>query len=130
MLQCKKIDVSKGIDINETSTSKECMLYHYWYFKDVGFKFEAHVCNKCDFVLVTVYELKDVAGLNVKRVDFRCILWGLVKMKLLTLFKMGIFRDANGWGGQKGPLLKICHTYPAMMKLGTVNAYLKKIQKI
>ena len=23
------------------------MLCHYWYFKDVGFKFEPHVCDKC-----------------------------------------------------------------------------------
>ena len=23
------------------------MLCHYWYFKDVGFRFEPHVCNKC-----------------------------------------------------------------------------------
>ena len=24
-------------------------------------------------------------------------------------------------GGQKGPLSKICHTYPTMMKLGSYN---------
>ena len=29
------------------------MLCHYWYFKDLGFKFEPHVCNKCHDVLVT-----------------------------------------------------------------------------
>ena len=28
--------VSEGIDINKTSTSKECMFCHYWYFKDVN----------------------------------------------------------------------------------------------
>ena len=49
----------------------------------------------------------------------------------LTLFRTGIFGAARGWGGQKGPPLpKISHTYPAMMKLGTVTPYLKKIQKI
>ena len=35
-----------------------------------------------------------------------------------------------GGGGKKAPLPKICHTYPAMMKLGTVIPYPKKIQKI
>ena len=68
-----KIDVSEGIDTNKTSASKECMLCHYWYFKDVGFKFEPHVCNKCHDVLMTAYELKNIAILNVKAVDFRCI---------------------------------------------------------
>ena len=51
----------------------------------------------------------------------------------LTLFRTGIFGTAYGWGGEAKsppPLPKICHTYPTMMKLGTVTPYLKKIQKI
>ena len=58
---------------------------------------------------------------------------------------MGIFSAAHGWwwwwggggGGGGGrppqkrpPLPKICDTYPAMMKLGTVIPDLEKIQKI
>ena len=43
MLQYEKIILSEGIDINKTNASKECMLCHYWYFKDAGFKFELHV---------------------------------------------------------------------------------------
>ena len=53
------------------------MLCHYWYFKDVGFKFDPHVCNKCHDVLMTAYELKDTAVLNVKGFDFRCIVRGI-----------------------------------------------------
>ena len=79
MLQYKKIGVLEGIDVNKTSASKECKLCHYWYFKDVGFKFEPHVCNKCHDVLMTAYDLKNIAILNVKGVDFRCILWGISK---------------------------------------------------
>ena len=33
-----------------------------------------HVSNKCDDVLISAYELKKIATLNVKGVDFRCIL--------------------------------------------------------
>ena len=77
MLAYEKIDVSEAIDTNKTSVSKECMLCHYWYFKDLGFKFEPHVCNKCHDVLMTANELKNIAILNVKGVDFRCILWGI-----------------------------------------------------
>ena len=50
------------------------MLCHYWYFKDVGFKFEPHVYNKCHDLLMTAYELKNTAILNATGVDFRCIL--------------------------------------------------------
>ena len=59
MLQCKKIDVLKRIDVNKTSTSKECKLCHYWFFKDVGFKFEEHVCNRCHDLLTMTYSLKN-----------------------------------------------------------------------
>ena len=71
MSQCKNATVQKknvleGIDINKTSASKECILCHYWYFKDVGFKFEPHVRNKCHNLLMTAYELKNITILNVK----------------------------------------------------------------
>ena len=66
---------------------------------------------------------------------FSRILTNMSKQKLaiskLTLFRMDLFGAARGWeGGQKGPLPEISHTYPTVMKLGTVIPYLKKIQKI
>ena len=77
MLQSERIDVSEGIDTNKTSASKECMLCHYWCFKDVGFRSEPHVRNKCHDDLMIAYEIKNIAMLNIKDVDFRCILWGI-----------------------------------------------------
>ena len=41
----------------------------------------------------------------------------------------GISRGCSEMRGQKGPLYKICRTYPIMMKLGTVVPYLEKTQK-
>ena len=38
MLQYDRTDISEGIDIKKTNTSKECKICHYWYFKDIGFK--------------------------------------------------------------------------------------------
>ena len=77
MLRYQKIDVSEGIDINKTSASKECELFHYWFFKDIGFKFEEHVSNKCHDLLTIAYSLKDIAILNAKGPTFRCILLGI-----------------------------------------------------
>ena len=45
MLEYDRIDVSKGIDVHQTSASKECEICHYWYFKDIGFKCEPYLCN-------------------------------------------------------------------------------------
>ena len=38
MIQFERIDISEGIDFNKTSKSLECIICHYWNFKDVGFK--------------------------------------------------------------------------------------------
>ena len=45
MLEYDRIDISEGIDVNKTSASKECDICHYWYFKDIGFKYEPYLCN-------------------------------------------------------------------------------------
>ena len=77
MLQYQKIDVSEGIGVNKTSASKECELCHYWFFKDIGFKFEEHICNKCYDLSTIAYSLKNIAILNAKGAT----LMVLVKMK-------------------------------------------------
>ena len=79
MLRYQKIDVSEQIDINKTSASKECELCHYWFFKDIGFKFEEHVCNKCHDLSTMAYSLKNVAILSAKGATFRFLLMGISK---------------------------------------------------
>ena len=79
MLRYQKIHVSEGIDVNKTSASKECELCHYWFFKDIGFKFEEHDRNKCHDLLTIGYSLKDISILNAKGATFRCILIGISK---------------------------------------------------
>ena len=89
----KSIDVWEGIDNNKTNSSKECMLCHYWYFKDLGFNFEPHVCNKCHDVLMTAYELKNISILHVKGVDFRCILWGISRDEAVNRLNNSALED-------------------------------------
>ena len=47
MLEYDRINISEGIDIKKTNASKECKICHYWYFKDIGFKYELHLCKSC-----------------------------------------------------------------------------------
>ena len=75
MLQYDRINASDAIDINKTGASKECIICHYCYFKNIGYKFEPQVCNGCHDILLMAYLLKNVAILNVKGVDYRCVLW-------------------------------------------------------
>ena len=40
MLEYDRNDISEEIDINKTSASKKCDICHYWYFKNIGFRYE------------------------------------------------------------------------------------------
>ena len=77
MLRYEKIVVSEGIDLNKTNASKKCEVCHYWFFKDIGFKFQEHVCNKCRDLLTIAYSLKDIAILNAKENTYGRILMGI-----------------------------------------------------
>ena len=93
MLRYQKIDVSEGIDVNKTSASKECELCHYWFFKNIGFKFEEHVCNKCHDLLTIAHSLKDIAILSAKGVTFICILMGISKNEALKRLNNSVTYD-------------------------------------
>ena len=93
MLRYQKIDVSEGIDINKTNASKEYELCHYWFFKDIGFKFEEHVCNKCHDLLTMAYSLKNIAILSAKGATFRCLLMGISKNEGLKRLNNSVTYD-------------------------------------
>ena len=93
MLQYDRIDFSEGIDINKTSESEECMLYHYWYFQDISFKFQPYLCNGCHAVSMMAYELKNIEILNAKAVDYRCILWGISRGEAINRLNNSVLED-------------------------------------
>ena len=42
MLEYDRIDISGRIDVNKTNASNECDICHYWYFKEITFKYEPY----------------------------------------------------------------------------------------
>ena len=55
------------------------MICHYWYFRDITYKFQPYVCNGCHDISMITYELKNIAILNVKGVDYRRVLRNMSK---------------------------------------------------
>ena len=94
MLQYQKIDVSEEIDINKTSASKGCELCHYWFFKDIGLKFEVHVCNGCHDLKIA-YSLKNIAILSTKGTTFRCLLMFISKNEALKRLNNSVTYDGG-----------------------------------
>ena len=93
MLRYQKIDISEEIDINKTNASKEFELCHYWFFKDIGFKFEGHVCNKYHDLLTMTYSLKNIVILSVKEALFRCLLMSISKNEALKRLNNSVTYD-------------------------------------
>ena len=49
----------------KTSASKECDIYHYWYFLNYSFKFQQNVCNRCHDLLMMSMNFSDIAILKI-----------------------------------------------------------------
>ena len=96
MLKYEKFDISEGIDVNKTSASKESELCHYWFFKDIEFKFEEHICNRCHDLLTMAYSLKNIAILSAKWTTCRYLIMatseneGLKKLNNSVTYAWGV----------------------------------------
>ena len=44
---------------------------------------------------MTAYELKNIAILNVKGVDYRCILWGISKTEAVNILNNSVLEDKD-----------------------------------
>ena len=107
MLQYDRIHVSEEIYINKTNASKECDICHYWYFKDVPYKFQRYVCNGCHGISLMAYELKNIAISNAEGVYYRRILWGISKNDATNRLNNSVLEDKGilymGFGANKTP---------------------------
>ena len=66
MLEYDRIDILEEIDVNKTSASKECDICHFWYFKDIGFKYEPCLCNSCHDLMQKAMSFNNAAIVYVK----------------------------------------------------------------
>ena len=81
MIEYKRIDISEGIDVNKTNLSKECDICHYWYFKDIGFKYEPYLCNGCHDLMQKAMSFNNIAIVYVKGNAYRIHFWYMSKHK-------------------------------------------------
>ena len=96
MLECDRKDISEGIDVNKTSLSKECDNYHYWYFKDIGFKYETYLCNGCHDLKQKAMSFNDVAIIYVKGSAYRIHFWYMSKDDAISIMNNSNLIDKKG----------------------------------
>ena len=79
MLEYHRNDILEGIDINKINALKKCDICHYWYFKDIGFKYEPYPCNGCHDLMQKAMSFNDVAIVYVKGTTYRVHFWYVSK---------------------------------------------------
>ena len=95
MLQYDRIDMSEGIGTNKTSASKECKICHYWYFKDISFKYEPHLCNGCHGLMQKAVSF-NVAIVYVKGSAYRIHFWYISKDDTINIMNNSSLIDKMG----------------------------------
>ena len=66
-------DQSEGIDVAKSRNSKECTIYHCWFF-NYGFKFQNSVCNGCHNLTMLNLNINNIAIITVKGFDYHDII--------------------------------------------------------
>ena len=105
MLEYDRINISEGVDVNKTSLSKECDICHYWYFKNIGFKYEPYLCNGFHDLMQKATSFNNVAVIYVKGIAYRINFWYRSKNYAINIMNGSIIfscaylhSSKNVWG--------------------------------
>ena len=79
MLEYDRIDISEGNDVNKTSLPREYDICCYWYFKDIGFRYEPYLCNDYHDLIQKSMSFNNVAIAYVKGSAYRIHFWYMSK---------------------------------------------------
>ena len=87
MPEYDRIDISEGIDINKTNASKECDIFHYWYFLDKKFNYEPYLSNGRHDIMQKAINFNDVAIVSIKGNDYSIHFWYMSKDDAINIMK-------------------------------------------
>ena len=96
MLEYGRIDISEGTDVNKTNLSKECYICHYWYSKDIGFKYEPYLCKGCHDLMQKTMSFNNIAVVYVKGSAYRICFWYMSKDDAINIMNGFNLVDKRG----------------------------------
>ena len=96
MLEYDRIDTFEGIDVNKTSSSKECDICHFWYFKSISFKHEQYLCNGCHDLMQKAMSFNNVVIVYVKGSAYRINFWYMSKDDVIIIISNSNLVDKMG----------------------------------
>ena len=96
MLEYKRIDILEGNGVNKTNLSKECDICLYWYFKNIGFKFDSYLCNGCHDLMQKSTSNNNIAIVYIKRNAYRIHFCYMSKYDAINIMNGSNLVDKRG----------------------------------
>ena len=72
-------------------------IYHCWYFKDIGFKYEPYLCNGCHDLMQKAMSFNDVAVVYVKGSAYRIHFWYMSKDGAISIMNISNLIDKKSF---------------------------------
>ena len=94
MLEYNRIDISEELML--TRQVQECDICHYWYFEEIGFKYEPYLCNSCHDLMQKAMSFDDVAIVYVKESAYKIHFWHMSKNNAISIMNNSNFVDKKG----------------------------------
>ena len=76
--------------------SKECDICHYWYFEDIGFKYEKYLYNGCHDLMQKAMSFSNVAIVYVKGSAYKINFCYMSKDDAINIMKNSNLVDKMG----------------------------------
>ena len=92
MLYYDRIDISEGIDLANSNSSKECMVCQNCFFNH-WFKFQDSIWNGYHNLTVFCLNISNIVIVSAKGVAYRCIIQNISKSEAINLVKFSVLDD-------------------------------------
>ena len=76
--------------------SKECDICRYWYFRNIGFKYEPYLCHGCHDLMQKGMSFNIVAIVHVKGSAYRIHFWYMRKDDAINIMNGSNLVDKSG----------------------------------
>ena len=76
--------------------SKECDICRYWYFRNIGFKYEPYLCHGCHDLMQKGMSFNIVAIVHVKGSAYRIHFWYMRKDDAINIMTGSNLVDKRG----------------------------------
>ena len=88
----ERIDLSEGICVVKSNSSKECIVCRYWFFS-IGSKFQDSVYNHYHDLTMFCINISKIAIITNKGVDHCCIICDISKSDAIHLLENSVLDD-------------------------------------